>query len=136
MRLSKYQLESDPDEVDVELGVFSREVRAREESGETRRRYACVFAGVGMKFRRLRTRLSNHARLELMVQVMPLHSMVSPQDQRKVFHTAPRGVRKVVLAGGYRRKRRSLSTMSYTSSIRKTEGKSAMRTAVSAIFVQ
>ena len=33
-----------------------------------------------------------------MLQVLPLHSSVSPQEQRRVFERPPGGTRKVVLA--------------------------------------
>ena len=96
MRLSKYQLESDPDEVDVDL-VCSLVKYVHEKNRAKPDGAILVFLPGWDEISKIKDALSNHARLSD-VQVMPLHSMVSPQDQRKVFHKPPRGVRKVVLS--------------------------------------
>jgi len=96
MRLSKYQLESDPDEVDVHL-VCSLVKYVHEKNRAKPDGAILVFLPGWDEISKIKDALGDQAGLSD-VQVMPLHSMVSPQDQRKVFQKPPRGVRKVVLS--------------------------------------
>jgi len=96
MRLSKYQLESDPDEVDVDL-VCSLVKHVHEKNRAKPDGAILVFLPGWDEISKIKDALSDQAGLTD-VQIMPLHSMVSPQDQRKVFQKPPRGVRKVVLS--------------------------------------
>ena len=108
MRLSKYQLESDPDEVDVDL-VCSLVKHVHEKNRAKPDGAILVFLPGWDEISKIKDALSDQASLTN-VQIMPLHSMVSPQDQRKVFQ-------KKLYCRRTSRKRRSLLTTSYTSSI-------------------
>ena len=83
MRLSKYQLESDPDEVDVDL-VCSLVKHVLEKNRAKPDGAILVFLPGWDEISKIKDALSDQASLTN-VQIMPLHSMVSPQDQRKVF---------------------------------------------------
>ena len=47
---------------------------------------------------RLRDRLAAHPALQRTTLLLPLHSMVPPAEQRRVFLRAPKGMRKIVMA--------------------------------------
>ena len=97
--LSDYQLSVDPDEVDVDLihnliVWIINERPADEFSGGA----VLVFLPGWDEISKLRDSLNADYNVSRSASVLPLHSMVSPADQRKVFQRPPKGMRKIVLS--------------------------------------
>ena len=131
MRLSKYQLESDPDEVDVDL-VCSLVKHVHEKNRAKPDGAILVFLPGWDEISKIKDALSHQAGLTD-VQIMPLHSMVFRKTNAKCF----KNHREAFVKLCYRRtsrKRRSLLTTSYTSSIlENSKRKDTTRTAVSTL---
>ena len=121
MSVSEYQLNADPDEVDLGLAkelihwilrVRAPEMRRRQKggsesegpsggggsAGEPPLGAVLVFLPGWNEISQLRDELASDARFARDVLVLPLHSMVPPSEQKRVFQRPPRGVSKVVLA--------------------------------------
>jgi ATP-dependent RNA helicase DHX36 len=97
--LSDYQLSVDPDEVDVDLIhnliVWIMKERAIDEGSEGA---ILVFLPGWDEISKLRDSLTADYNVCHSASVLPLHSMVAPADQRKVFQRPPKGLRKIVLS--------------------------------------
>jgi HrpA-like RNA helicase len=110
LSMSAYQLKADPDEVDLDLTVAllhwicsTRADEVRLESSAVGAAYAdgavLVFLPGWHEISALRDMLSRDPRFPTReVLVLPLHSMVSPAEQKRVFQRPPKGVKKIVLA--------------------------------------
>uniref|UniRef100_A0A7S3XH27 RNA helicase n=1 Tax=Picocystis salinarum TaxID=88271 RepID=A0A7S3XH27_9CHLO len=101
VRLSQYQLRVDPDEVDLELvcEVVMYICRETPLKGKDADGAILVFLPGWDEILRLNDLLSSfNDRSPFKLSVLPLHSMVSPDEQRKAFKRPPKGVRKVVLS--------------------------------------
>ena len=107
MSLSSYQLAADPDEVDLDLAaallhwiVSTRAEEVRRESGEALGPDGAVlvFLPGWHEISQLRDALEADPRFGKDVLVLPLHSMVPPAEQKRVFRRPPPGVKKIVLA--------------------------------------
>ena len=104
--LSRYQLDADPDEVDLQLAqelihwIVRRRAAdvAAEQGGGGPDGAILVFLPGWFEISQLRDNLAADSRFGRDVLVLPLHSMVPPAEQKKVFQRPPRGVKKVVLA--------------------------------------
>lgn len=101
VRLSQYQLRVDPDEVDLELvcQVVMYICRKNPLQGKDADGAILVFLPGWDEILRLNDLLSSfNDRSPFTLSILPLHSMVSPDEQRKAFKRPPKGVRKVVLS--------------------------------------
>lgn len=101
VRLSQYQLRVDPDEVDLELvcQVVMYICRATPLQGKDADGAILVFLPGWDEILRLKDLLCLfHSQSPFKLLVLPLHSMVSPDEQRKAFKRPPKGIRKVVLS--------------------------------------
>ena len=107
MSLSSYQLAADPDEVDLDLAaallhwiVSTRAEEVRRESGDGSGPDGAVlvFLPGWHEISQLRDMLEADPRFGKDVLVLPLHSMVPPAEQKRVFRRPPAGVKKIVLA--------------------------------------
>ena len=104
--LSAYQLAADPDEVDLDLTaallhwiVATRAEEVKRESGGVGPDGAVlVFLPGWHEISQLRDMLEADPRFGKDVLVLPLHSMVPPAEQKRVFKRPPAGVKKIVLA--------------------------------------
>jgi len=104
--LSAYQLAADPDEVDLDLTaallhwiVATRAEEVKRESGGVGPDGAVlVFLPGWHEISQLRDMLDLDPRFGKDVLVLPLHSMVPPAEQKRVFKRPPAGVKKIVLA--------------------------------------
>ena len=104
--LSAYQLAADPDEVDLDLTaallhwiVATRAEEVKRESGGVGPDGAVlVFLPGWHEISQLRDMLEQDPRFGKDVLVLPLHSMVPPAEQKRVFKRPPAGVKKIVLA--------------------------------------
>lgn len=101
--LGEYQQSVDPDEVDLDLAWkvieyihSTEEVAAADGSAGA----ILVFLPGWDEISKLRDMLREHPTLGKQQEALiyPLHSMVAPAEQRKVFQRPPQGVRKIVLA--------------------------------------
>ena len=102
--MSQYQLQADPDEVDLDLAqelihwiLRNRAEEMQRESGGPAGAILVFLPGWN-EISQLRDQLAADARFGADVLVLPLHSMVPPSEQKRVFQRPPRGVKKVVLA--------------------------------------
>jgi ATP-dependent RNA helicase DHX36 len=97
--LSDYQLSVDPDEVDVDLIhnliVWIVKERAVDEGSDGA---ILVFLPGWDEISKLRESLTADYNICHAATVLPLHSMVAPAEQRKVFQRPPKGLRKIVLS--------------------------------------
>ena len=97
--LSDYQLSVDPDEVDVDLIhnliVWIVKERAVDEGSDGA---ILVFLPGWDEISKLRDSLTADYNICHAATVLPLHSMVAPAEQRKVFQRPPKGLRKIVLS--------------------------------------
>jgi HrpA-like RNA helicase len=101
--LGEYQQTVDPDEVDLDLALKVIEhIHASEESATADGSAGAilVFLPGWDEIAKLRDMLREHRTLGRKgeAHIYPLHSMVAPSEQRRVFSRPPQGVRKVVLA--------------------------------------
>ena len=104
LTMSQYQLQADPDEVDLDLAqelihwiLRNRAEEMQRESGGPAGAILVFLPGWN-EISQLRDQLAADARFGADVLVLPLHSMVPPSEQKRVFQRPPRGVKKVVLA--------------------------------------
>jgi len=97
--LSDYQLSVDPDEVDIDLIhkliVWIVKERAVDEGSDGA---ILVFLPGWDEISKLRESLQSDYNVCHAASVLPLHSMVAPAEQRRVFQRPAKGVRKIVLA--------------------------------------
>lgn len=97
--LSNYQLSIDPDEVDIDLIhnliVWIVRERTVDEKSEGA---ILVFLPGWDEISKLRDSLSADYNVCRAASILPLHSMVAPAEQRKVFQRPPKGMRKIVLS--------------------------------------
>jgi HrpA-like RNA helicase len=103
LTLSAYQLKADPDDVDLDLieKVIVRIHTGRPGHGDIapgEPGAVLVFLPGWDEISRLRDRLAAHPALARTALLLPLHSMVPPAEQRRVFLRAPKGMRKIVMA--------------------------------------
>jgi ATP-dependent RNA helicase DHX36 len=102
LTLSAYQLRADPDEVDLDLVekviLFIHRRPGHGDIAPGEPGAILVFLPGWDEISRLRDRLSSVGAFSRDALVLPLHSMVPPAEQRRVFARAPRGVRKIILA--------------------------------------
>ena len=102
--LSQYQLEADPDEVDLSLAqeliywIVSQRAGDMQTANGGPECAVLVFLPGWNEISQLRDMLAGDSRFGSDVLVLPLHSMVPPAEQKRVFQRPPRGVKKVVLA--------------------------------------
>ena len=104
-QMSQYQIQADPDEVDLQLAQELIHWILTHRAGEMQTAHGgpagavLVFLPGWNEISQLRDNLAADPRFsDGTTLVLPLHSMVPPQDQKRVFQRPPRGVRKVVLA--------------------------------------
>ena len=104
LTMSQYQLQADPDEVDLDLAqelihwiLRNRAEEMQRESGGPAGAILVFLPGWN-EISQLRDQLAADPRFGADVLVLPLHSMVPPSEQKRVFQRPPRGVKKVVLA--------------------------------------
>ena len=103
--MSQYQIQADPDEVDLQLAQELIHWILTHRAGEMQTAHGgpagavLVFLPGWNEISQLRDNMAADPRFsDGTALVLPLHSMVPPQDQKRVFQRPPRGVRKVVLA--------------------------------------
>jgi HrpA-like RNA helicase len=109
LALSHYQSNTDADEVDLDLieallsyicgeGKFSTENKNRAE--ESQQGAVLIFFPGWDEIIRMKEKLESSPIFgrSTRYSLLPLHSMVAPQDQRKVFLRPPPGVRKIVMS--------------------------------------
>ena len=104
-QMSQYQIQADPDEVDIQLAQELIHWILTHRAGEMQTRdggpagAVLVFLPGWNEISQLRDNMAADPRFsDGTTLVLPLHSMVPPADQKRVFQRPPRGVRKVVLA--------------------------------------
>ena len=104
-QMSQYQIQADPDEVDIQLAQELIHWILTHRAGEMQTRdggpagAVLVFLPGWNEISQLRDNMAADTRFcDGTTLVLPLHSMVPPADQKRVFQRPPRGVRKVVLA--------------------------------------
>ena len=107
LSMSDYQLKADPDEVDLDLAaaliywiISQRSDEVKREQGDANAADGAVlvFLPGWHEISQLRDILDADPRFGQDVLVLPLHSMVPPAEQKRVFQRPPKGVKKVVLA--------------------------------------
>jgi len=104
-QMSQYQIQADPDEVDLQLAQELIHWILTHRAGEMQTAHGgpagavLVFLPGWNEISQLRDNMAADPRFgDGTTLVLPLHSMVPPQDQKRVFQRPPRGVRKVILA--------------------------------------
>ena len=104
-QMSQYQIQADPDEVDIQLAQELIHWILTHRAGEMQTRdggpagAVLVFLPGWNEISQLRDNMAADPRFsDGTTLVLPLHSMVPPADQKRVFQRPPSGVRKVVLA--------------------------------------
>ena len=97
--LSDYQLAVDPDEVDVDLihKIIVWIIKERPVDDKSAGAILVFLPGWD-EISKLRDSLSADYNVCNSASVLPLHSMVAPAEQRKVFQRPPKGMRKIVLS--------------------------------------